>query len=167
MLDQHVRFADKYFETLNATLSAIYAGFDQNSARQQGWQLLQRDDIQGYLEKLRSDLADKTSISQQKVLAEIAKIAFSDIRNYYTGDDKLKPITDLDDNEAAALASVKSYEEYSQGEPIGMNKEIKLYDKLGGLEKLARHLGLYEKDNEQSKNTIHINIDNNDAKLGE
>lgn len=150
MQDNHIKFCDKYFETLNGTQSAIYAGFSEDTAKQQAWQILQRDDVQEYLQKLRIEYADKAGVTKEKVMREVAKISFSDIRNYYTGDDKLKPITDLDDNEAAALASVKTYEEYSQHEVIGINKEIKLYDKLAGLEKLARMLGMYEKDNEQA-----------------
>lgn len=167
MLDSHKRFCDKYFETLNGSLSAEYAGFSPDTARQQAWQLLQREDVQEYLKMLKAAYSEKTGVTREKVLAEVARLAFSDIRNYYTGDDKLKPITDLDDNEAAALASVKIYEEYSEREAVGVNKEIKLYDKLAALEKLARHLGLYEKDNDQKKAAIQINIDNNDAKLGE
>jgi phage terminase small subunit len=160
MLDQHIRFADKYFETLNGSESAIYAGYEPNRSRQTGHDLLERDDIQEYLQVLRVSLAEKTGISQQKVLQEIAKIAFSDIRKYYQDDNNLKPICDLDDNEAAALASVKSYEETIPGTDIivGFNKEIKMYDKLAGLEKLARHLGLYEKDNDQRKPINNINL---------
>ena len=153
MLDQHIRFVDKYFETLNAAESARYAGFSEDTSKQEGWRLLQRDDVQDYLDKLRAELAEKTGVSKQKVISEIARLAFSDIRKYYTGDDQLKAITDLDDDEAAALLSVKMLEEKIPGTDIvtGINKEIKLYDKLGALEKLARHLGLYEKDNAQSK----------------
>jgi phage terminase small subunit len=160
MLDQHKRFADKYFETLNASLSAEYAGFAADSSKQEGWRLLQRDDVQEYISRLQTSLAEKTGISQQKVLQEIAKIAFSDIRKYYQDDNNLKPICDLDDNEAAALASVKSYEETMPGTDIvvGFNKEIKMYDKLAGLEKLARHLGLYEKDNDQRKPINNVNL---------
>jgi phage terminase small subunit len=160
MLDQHKRFADKYFETLNASLSAEYAGFAADSSKQEGWRLLQRDDVQEYISRLQTLLAEKTGISQQKVLQEISKIAFSDIRKYYQDDNNLKPICDLDDNEAAALASVKSYEETMPGTDIivGFNKEIKMYDKLAGLEKLARHLGLYEKDNDQRKPINNVNL---------
>ena len=46
MQENHKRFADKYFETLNGSESAIYAGFSEDTARQKAWQLLQRDDIQ-------------------------------------------------------------------------------------------------------------------------
>jgi len=149
MLDQHKRFADKYFETLNGALSARYAGYADSGAAVEACRLLERADVSEYLQMLKAAYSEKTGVTREKVLAEVARLAFSDIRNYYTGDDKLKAITDLDDNEAAALASVKTYEEYSQHEVIGINKEIKLYDKLAALEKLARHLGLYEKDNEQ------------------
>lgn len=152
------RFCDRYFETLNGTQSAIYAGFSENTARSQASQMLDTDEVQAYLDKLRAVLAEKTGISQQKVLNEIAKIAFSDIRNYYQDDNQLKPICDLEDNEAAALSSVKSYEENLPGTSvvIGMNKEIKLYDKLAGLEKLARHLGMYKEDNKQKAQPIQL-----------
>lgn len=146
MTEQVRRFCDKYFETLNGTQSAIYAGFSEKTARVQASQMLDTEEVQEYLGRLREDLANKTGISQEKVLREIARLAFVDIRNFYQGDGNLKPITDLDDDEAAALASVKSYEEKMEDVTIGVNKEIKLYDKLGALEKLARHLGMYEKD---------------------
>lgn len=146
MTEQVIRFCDKYFETLNGTQSAIYAGFSEKTARVQASQMLDTDEVQEYLGKLRAAYSERTGISQQKVLNEIARIAFADIRKFYRGDGELKPIVDLDDDDAAALASVKSYEEKMEDVTIGVNKEIKLYDKLGALEKLARHLGMYEKD---------------------
>lgn len=158
MLDQHIRFADKFFECLNATESAVYAGFAEATAKQEGWRLLQRDDVQEYLGKLRSEYTEKSGVSKQKVIAELARIAFSDIRNYYTGDNQLIPITDLDDDAAAALASLKIDELYNGEVTIGQMKEIKTYNKLDALEKLARHLGLYEKDNEQSKGATQVTI---------
>lgn len=160
MQESHIRFADKYFETLNASLSAEYAGFSIETARQQGWQILQREDVQEYLDKKRVELSLKTGITAEKVLREVARIAFSDIRDYYKEDNNLIPITDLDDDAAAALSSVKSLEETIPGTSIvvGINKEIRLYNKLDGLEKLARHLGLYEKDNDQSKPINKINF---------
>jgi phage terminase small subunit len=164
MQENHKRFADKYFETLNASLSAEYAGFSVDTARQQGWQLLQREDIQSYLSQLRAELEDKTSISQEKVLREVARIAFADIRKYYREDGELIPICDLEDDAAAALASVETLEEKIPGTDIvvGVNKKVKTYNKLDGLEKLARHLGLYDADNRQKApevpKSIQVNI---------
>jgi len=145
------RFCDRYFETLNGTQSAIYAGFSENTARSQASQMLDTDEVQEYLDNLRNILSEKTGISQQKVLNEIGRIAFADIRKFYKGDNELIPICDLDDDEAAALSSLKVDELYDGDVHVGKTKEIRLYNKLDALEKLAKHLGMYQKDNEQSK----------------
>lgn len=155
MLDSHKRFADKYFETLNGSLSAEYAGFSKNAARQQAWELLQRDDVTEYLTQLKAEYAEKSGISKQRVLDEYRKIAFSDVRNILTVDGGLRSIDDLDDDTAGAIAGIESFDEFTRdGEKLGTNRKIKLHDKLRALEALSKHLGLFEKDNEQSKPTI-------------
>src|SRR5215216_3537736 len=75
MQDNHIRFADKYFETLNASLSAEYAGFSKETARQQGWQLLQREDIQEYLQKMRAEYAENAGVSKQWVIQRFKDIS--------------------------------------------------------------------------------------------
>lgn len=68
MQENHKRFADKYFETLNAKESAIYAGFSVDTAKQIGWQLLQRDEIQEYLSKLRKEYQEKTGVTKEWII---------------------------------------------------------------------------------------------------
>lgn len=68
MQENHQRFADKYFETLNAQQSAIYAGFSEATAKQQGWQLLQREDVQEYLSVMRAEYAQNAGVSKQWVI---------------------------------------------------------------------------------------------------
>jgi phage terminase small subunit len=167
MTEQVKRFADRFFETLKGKESAIYAGYSEHTAAVQASQMLATQEVEDYLSVLRTELSEKTGITQTRVLQEIGRLAFSDIRKYYTGDDQLRPITDLDDDEAAALSSVKSYEEIEprSGAVLGVNKEIKIYDKLAALEKLARHLGMYEKDN-NSKIGITLHFDSQDEQVG-
>lgn len=152
MTEQVKRFCDRYFETLNGTQSAIYAGFSEKTATVQASQMLATKEVEEYLSNLRGIMAEKTGISQQKILNELGRIAFADIRKFYQGENELIPVCDLGDDEAAALASLKTFEERVPGTDIiaGFNKEIKLYDKLGAIEKLMKHLGMFEKDNEQS-----------------
>lgn len=54
-----------------------------------------------------------------------------------------------------AIASVK----ITQTE-AGVMTEFKLWDKMKALEQLSRHLGLFEKDNNQQSNNNAINIIN-------
>lgn len=153
------RFTERYFETLKGKESAIYAGFSEKTAAVQASQMLATEEVENYLQVLRDAASEKTGITGARVLEEIGRLAFADIRKYYRGDNQLIPVTDLDDDAAAALASVKTFEEFTpDGDPIGTSKEIKLYNKLDGLEKLARHLGLYEKDNKQKEFSANINL---------
>lgn len=154
MQESHKRFTEKYFETLNASLSAEEAGFSKDTARQQGWQLLQREDVQEYLQKLREEYALKNGINKESVLNEYRKIAFSDVRKLLTVDGGLKSIDEIDDETAGAIAGIDSFDEYSRdgSEKLGTNRKIKLHDKLRALEALSKHLGLFEKDNSQKKN---------------
>ena len=140
MQENHKRFADKYFETLNGKESAIYAGFSEDTAKQQAWQLLQREDIQEYLQKIREKYAIKSGISKQWIVERFKHISDACIQ--------AEPVFDSD------------------GNPIGEYR----FDSSGAnksTEMLGKIIGVFEKDNEQKKDTIQINIDQTDAKLGE
>lgn len=155
MQENHIRFADKYFETLNAKESAIYAGFSEDTAKQLGYKLLQRDDIQEYLNKLREEYQKKSGINKQRILDEYSKIAFSDIRELYSGDNQLLDIRQIDDNTAGSVSSVEVDEMTDRyGNIIGYTKKVKLHNKLAALDSLGKVLGIFEKDNDQSRNII-------------
>jgi hypothetical protein len=75
MQENHKRFADKYFETLNAKESAIYAGFSVDNAKSIGWQLLQREDISNYLSELKEEYSIKSGITKEWVMERFKGIS--------------------------------------------------------------------------------------------
>lgn len=159
MTDQRQRFADRYFETLNATQSAIYAGYSEQSAKSQASQLLDDEEIQSYLTKLKSDLQEKSGINKQRIIDEYAKIAFFDIREIYDVDGGLINIRQFDDNSAGAVSGIKVSEEWGEDDEgrkivTGIVKEVKLNDKLRALQDLGKHLGIFEKDNTQKTTSL-------------
>ena len=152
MTEQRQRFCDRYFETLNATQSAIYAGYSEDTAKQQAWQLLQEEEVQEYLQKLREEYQLKTGVTKERLIEEYKKIAFFDIREIYDVDGGLINVKQLDDNSAGAIAGIKSTEAWEiddNGDKviIGTNKEVKIFDKIRALQDLGKHLGIFEKDN--------------------
>jgi hypothetical protein len=93
------------------------------------------------------------AIDTASVLFENARIGFSDVRRLLTDQGTLKPASEWDDDMAAAVSSIKVHELF-QGvgkdrEVIGQAVEIKLWDKGAALDRMGKHLGLYEKDNAQ------------------
>jgi len=129
MLESHKRFADKYFETLNGSESAIYAGFSVDTARQQAWQLLQREEIQDYLQKMRAEYAEKAGISKQWIIERFKHISDSCVQ--------AEPVFD------------------SEGNPTGEYR----FDSSGAnksTEMLGKIIGIFEKDNEQVRVNVSI-----------
>jgi phage terminase small subunit len=163
LTDKQARFCEEYLIDLNATQAAIRAGYSENSAMEQGYQLLQNTSVKEHLKKRQQKLQEKTGITQERVLNELAAIAFSDVRKFYNEDGTLKQITELDDETASALSGMDIDEifEFVDGkkEKIGNTKKIKRWDKVKALENLAKHLGLFEADNIQKTNVITVIVE--------
>lgn len=157
------RFVDEYLIDLNATQAAIRAGYSEKTARSQGQRLLTDDDIAAAIQRAQDERAERTGIDAERVLQELGRIGFSDIRALFTPAGNLLPPEDWPDSIAAAVSSVEvvtrglngeSHEE-TDGQPHGgalkRNRgtaveyvhKIKLWDKNSALEKIAKHLGMF------------------------
>lgn len=157
MTDLQKRVAEGYVTYNNISKAAQFAGIQGDNARISAWQMLQHDDVQEYIEQLRKDQSSRTLVTMDKVQAEIARLAFSDIRDYYREDGTLKNPHELSDDAAAALAGIEIEEMFDgKGNKIGDTTKIKPYDKLNALDKLARRLGMFEKDNDQRNVIIKL-----------
>jgi phage terminase small subunit len=162
LTDKQAIFCEEYLIDLNGKQAAIRAGYSPKTAESQASRLLSNAKVQKYLSERQQQLQADTGITQKRVLEEYAKIAFSDIRKFYTIDGALKPIHDLDDDSAAILAGVEVMEE-KVSDPaadevivVGQVKKIKTWDKVKALDSLARHLGMFGKDNEQKKVVVQV-----------
>lgn len=154
LTDKQEQFCQEYLIDLNATQAAVRSGYSEATARSQGQRLLTNVDIQARVSELNKSRLEATGISQKRVLEEYAKIAFFDIREVFDVDGGLIHVKQLDANNAGAIASIKSSEEWGEdkeGNKIitGTLKEVKVFDKIRALQDLGKHLGLFEKDNSQ------------------
>lgn len=148
LTDQQKIFVAEYLKDRNGTRAAVAAGYSEDSARSLASQLLTNVNIRAAVDKGLTKIANKLEISAEKVLQELAKMAFVDARNFWNADGSLKAIVDLDENTAAALAGFETEEAYEhfgkgQAKPTGVIKKIKIADKGINLERLGRHLKLF------------------------
>lgn len=107
--------------------------------------LLAKGEIRVRLKELRQPAIDNTQVTVERVLQEAARLAFADIRQLYRPDGSLKPIHELDDDMAAAITGV---DVQVSSEGVATHK-YKLADKNAAIERLFKHLGMYERDNSQ------------------
>ena len=141
MTPKQERFVQEYLIDLNATQAAIRAGYSSKRADAIGYENLRKPEIQNAISKAQDKRSARTEVSQDRVVKEIARIAFADPRKIFKcGPDGVTLLDsgDLTDDEAAAISEVSETTTESGG-----NIKAKLLDKLKALELLCRHLGMF------------------------
>ena len=157
------RFAAEYLIDLNATQAAIRAGYSAKTAYSQGERLLRHVEVAQAVQAGQKARAVRTEITQDRVLQELARIAFFDIRQLYRPDGTMKDPTEMDADTAAALASIEVREELDRGtgdeeadvvapggavrrkrgELVGgYTIKTRVFDKVATLQLAMRHLGM-------------------------
>lgn len=154
LTDKQKKFCEEYLIDLNATQAAKRAGYSSDTAAVIGCENLIKPNIQNYIQSLQKALSEKTGITHERLLEEYAKIAFSDIRELYAGDNQLLDVRQIDDSTAAAVMSVEVDEIGMAGTTIGYTKKVKLYNKLAALESIGKHIGFFAVDNSQKAQTL-------------
>jgi phage terminase small subunit len=102
------------------------------------------------LAELAQESAKRADFNEDRVLKEVAAIALFDPRKLFNDDGQPKQISELDDATAAAISSIKTVKTGEESSVV----EYKVNDKNQALEKLMRHLGLYQQDNEQQNTSL-------------
>lgn len=134
------RFVQEYLIDLNASAAAERAGFSAHMAKSIGWELLRKPHVAAAIEKEIAAREKRTRVTADRVLEQIARIAFFDPRKMFASDGSLRPIDTLGDDEAAAIASFEATET-AAGVVV---RKVRLADKLRALELIGRHLGLLQ-----------------------
>jgi phage terminase small subunit len=161
LTDKQAQFVAEYLIDLNATQAAIRAGYSAKTAEQQAYQLLQKTSVSAAIAAAQQKRAERTEITQDRVLLELSRIAFFDLRRLYREDGSLKAMSELDDDAAAVLAGVDVVETKGNAEVGGAAgirhipefvKKVKIPDKVGALTLCMKHLGMLTEKVEHSGN---------------
>lgn len=141
MTNKQKRFCEEYLIDLNATQAAIRAGYSSKTANEQGSQLLANLSIRARIEESLAKQSKRTGVTADRVVRELARVAFVNAPNVIDLDDATIK-DDACDDDTAAIASIK-VKSIPTADGMGVEREIKLADKLKALELLGRRLGLF------------------------
>ena len=135
-------FVNEYLIDLNATQAAIRAGYSPKTAGSQAFDLLKKPEIQVLIAARQHERQKRTEITQDRVLQELYRLAFVDVRKFFNADGSPKKIHELDDDAAAALNGFEVNDIMAGDVHIGETKKFKLVEKKGAIELLMRHMGM-------------------------
>lgn len=136
------RFVDEYLVDLNATQAAIRAGYREKTAKAQGSRLLTKVDIATAIQKRREELQQNANVTVERIIQEYARIAFLDPANIFGPDGRSLTLQDMDEDTRRAIAGL-DISTIGGGDSVEIVKKIKLADKKGALDSLAKHLGMF------------------------
>ena len=138
--EKQKRFCDEYMIDLNATQAAIRAGYSVKTANEQGARLLTNVSVQQEIQRLQAEISRRTGISQDRVIRELAKVAFLNPMNLVTSEGRIKETATQDD--LSCIEGVK-YKRSDSDTGFSEEREIKIASKLKALELLGKHLGMF------------------------
>ncbi len=140
MTPQQQLFVDEYLVDLNGSAAAIRAGYSPKTASRQAFELIRHREVGAALQRAMAARSRRTGVTADRVVRELARIAFVDIRDTVTwGPDGIRLVDSaaLDPDTAAAIVEVS---ESITGRT--RTKKVKLTDKMGALRLLAAHTGV-------------------------
>lgn len=152
LTDKQDQFCKEYLIDLNATQAAIRAGYSQNAAKEQASRLLTKANVQERISSLKAQRDQRTNVTMDRVINELAKIAFVNPKDLYDYKGTLNSVSDLDDNDAAAISEITH-------NTTAKETKYKLHSKTTALDMLMKHVGGYSADNKQKESAITIVTD--------
>jgi phage terminase small subunit len=134
------QFVQEYLVDLNGAQAAIRAGYSKKTAKVQAARLLTNVNIQNRIAELMDKRSQRTDITADRVLRELAHIAFDDIKNYLSF--QAGPIGEIEVLiKDSGNIDTRNISEVSIGKD-GQFK-FKLYCKDNALVQLGKHLGIF------------------------
>jgi len=143
-------FVAEYLKDLNATQAALRAGYSESTARAQGSRLLVNADIQAAIDAGKAKRAKRVEVTQDRVVREIAAIAFSNIADVLDvdgqGEVSVRQLSQLTQRQQRAIESITQVKSEKLSADSGVLETVrltvKMHSKTTALRMLMDHIGM-------------------------
>lgn len=144
-------FITEYLKDFNGKQAAIRAGYAPGSAEVQASQLLRIPKVAEAIAEAQEQLKQKSGVTAERVIQELAAIGFVDPREVFGPDGMLLDPKHFPEPLARAVASVEvTLKPMGKGKPAEQTVKIRFWSKPETLQTLARVLGMMKDKVEHS-----------------
>lgn len=133
------RFVEEYLIDLNATQSAIRAGYSERTADSIGLQLLRKTQVAKAIQDAQSTRSERVQIDADYVLKRLVEIDQMDVLDIMDDQMKIRPVNEWPKVWRQYVINLENLE-LSDGE--GCFKKIKWPDKVKNLELIGKHVSV-------------------------
>lgn len=157
LTDQQKLFVREYCVDLDAGRAAIESGYKNKSA---GHSLMRRPHIIDSVRRQIARRARQTEIDAERVLCELAMIAFGDPGDMFAEDGTMVHIQDMPVEVRKMISSLDvETRETRDGATVTMAK-VRFWNKLEALNMIGKHLGILGSQVEQKHLHLHSEVSN-------
>lgn len=157
LTEKKKRFVREYLIDFNATRAAKDSGYSEKTAYSQGQRLLKDVVIRAAIDAAIAEGNKELDVTRERVIAQLAKIAFSDLKDVVTWTDdgkiSIRPSGEVDGTVLQEISETIS-------RVGGVTRNVKVNDRLKALELLGRHMGLFT-DNVKLNGDLAVTIVDN------
>ena len=140
------RFVDEFMIDRNATEAAIRAGYSEASAGSIGSRLLKDVKICAEINKRSAEQSQRLRITADRVMQEYEALALLDPLDLFRPDGSMKPLAEIPEAARRAIGGLELRELEDMETPNGpvsvTLRKVKLIDKKGALDSVAKILGM-------------------------
>jgi phage terminase small subunit len=156
LTDKQQAFIREYLVDLNGTQAAIRAGYSPKGANVAANDALTNPIIQAAIAAYRTRKLQSLDATTDRVLLELARLAFSDPRKLFGDDQRMRHPVEWDDDTAAAVSSVEVEDLFGVNadgdrEVVGQLKKVKFWSKTAANDMLGKHLRLFLEQKDQGR----------------
>lgn len=156
MTSKEKKFCEEYLVDLDGTKAAIRAGYSKRTAGQIAYDMMQKQHIKKYLEKKRTELEIKTGVKAESVIRELAALGFYNVQDLVNDENCAIKISKAEREILKPVVGLKVTETITKAGERIIVTDLKLANKIEALVSLGKHLGVFEKDNNQKSAVIKV-----------
>lgn len=139
------RFVVEYLVDGCGAHAAVRAGYSPNESSSTAGRLLRDPTVAMAVQRAQDKRAYRTEVTADQVLTELARVAFASVHDFMRETDDGKLVLDvehLDPDVASTIKKIKTHVDANGG----VTTEVELWDKMGALRDIARHLGMFSEE---------------------
>jgi transcriptional regulator of heat shock response len=122
------------------------------------FELFNNHKITTRIDFLRGKIEQDNKATIGEIVNTLSDMLRFDVAELYDSNGNLKNIHSIPKKARLMIAQLETEEIKVKNESIGQTKKLKVFDKLQAVEKLMKHLGGYEKDNQQKAPLVKTKI---------
>tara|TARA_R110002051_G_scaffold318245_1_gene400362 strand:+ start:1805 stop:2326 length:522 start_codon:yes stop_codon:yes gene_type:complete len=149
------KFCQEYVKTGNKSeayrLSYSTKNMATKTVNENASRISKNSKVSARIEQLQKELAERNKMDIDECVQKLSAMARFDLLDLYNEDGTLKNLSDIPVESRMAIESLDVDEIRVEGAVIGHTKKVKLSSRRSNIIELMKHLGGYEKDNNQKK----------------